>query len=176
MAFDLGGLLQHYIGRGADQPAAEAPEHYQQVASEASAQTVSDGLVEAFRSDQTPPFAQMVAQLFDRATPDQRAGMLNQLLGGLGPAALAALMRGGVLRALGVSTPAGAAATPITPQQALAVSPTQVQQIAEHAEQHDPGIVEQMSDFYAKHSELVKTLGAAALTIALAKMAERARH
>ena len=176
MAFDLGGLLQQYIGRGADQPAANAPDHYQQVASNASPQTVSEGLAEAFRSDQTPPFAQMVAQLFNRATPDQRAGMLSQLLSGLGPTALAALTRGGLLRALGVSTPASAATTPITPEQALAVSPNQVQQIAEHAEQHNPGIVEQMSDFYAKHSELVRTLGAAALTIALAKMAEGTRH
>jgi hypothetical protein len=32
-----------------------------------------------------------------------------------------------------------------------------------------------MSDFYAQHSGLVKTLGGAALTIALAKMADADR-
>ena len=45
--------------------------------------------------------------------------------------------------------------------------------LASHAEQHNPGIVDQMSNFYAQHTGLIKTLGGAALTIALAKMAEK---
>ena len=44
--------------------------------------------------------------------------------------------------------------------------------IATHAEQHSPGIIDKMSGFYAQHPGLIKTLGGAALTIALAKMAE----
>jgi len=56
-------------------------------------------------------------------------------------------------------------------RQATELTPEQVQQIANHAEQYNPSVVDQMSDFYAKHSGLVKTLGSAALTIALAKMA-----
>jgi hypothetical protein len=40
-------------------------------------------------------------------------------------------------------------------------------------EKSDPSIVDKASAFYAQHSALVKTLGGAALTIALAKVAER---
>ena len=48
------------------------------------------------KSDQTPPFAQMVAQMFGQANSQQQAGMLNQLLASLGPGALAALASGAV--------------------------------------------------------------------------------
>lgn len=170
MAFDLGGLLQQYMGRGADQPVANAADHYQQVAQAASPSLVSQGLAEAFRSDQTPPFGQMVAQLFAQANPQQQAGMLSQLISGLGPAGIAALTQSGVLGA--AAAPAtGAAPAAISPQQAAQFTPAQVQQIADHSQQHNPGIVDQMSDFYAQHSGLVKTLGGAVLTIALAKIA-----
>jgi len=67
----------------------------------------------------------------------------------------------------------GAGGAPITPQQASTITPEQVQQAATHAEQHAPSIIDTMSDFYAQHAGLVKTLGSAALTIALAKMANR---
>ncbi len=167
MAFNLGGLLQQYLGARADQPVANAADHYEQVAQNASPEVVSEGLSDAFRSDQTPPFSQMVGQLFDKATPQQQAGMLNQLLSGLGPGALASLTSGGALGSLGSLLGHGN----VTPQQASQLSPDQVQQIAEHAQQHNPGVVDQMSEFYAQHSSLVKTLGGAALTIALATIA-----
>ena len=92
MAFDLSGLLQQYLG-GSRQVPENAADHFQQVAQAASPRMVSQGLAEAFRSDQTPPFAQMVAQLFSQANPQQQAGMLNQLLSSLSPAALAANAR-----------------------------------------------------------------------------------
>lgn len=170
MAFNLGGLLQQYLGRGADQPVADAANHYEQVAQNASPELVSQGLSEAFRSDQTPPFGQMVGQMFGQANPQQQAGMLSQLLSGLAPGALAAITSSGVLGGLAGRLSPGSTAA-ITPQQAAQLTPDQVQQIAEHAQQHNPGVVDQMSDFYAQHSGLVKTLGGAALTIALAKIA-----
>jgi hypothetical protein len=51
-----------------------------------------------------------------------------------------------------------------------------VQQLATHAQNANPSVVESVSNFYAQHSTLVKTLGGAALTIALAKVAERQRQ
>jgi len=174
MAFDLGSLLQQYLGSRSGPAADDAADHFQQVAQAASPEMVSQGLAEAFRSDQTPPFAQMVAQLFSQANPQQQAGMLNQLLGSLGPAALTALTASGALGGLLGQGKGGMPAT-IAPQDAAQMTPEQVQQIASHAEQHSPGIIDQMSDFYAQHSGLVKTLGGAALTIALAKMANANR-
>jgi hypothetical protein len=167
MGFDLGSLLSQCLGTATP---ANAPDHFEQVAQAAPQDLLSRGLAAMFHSDQTPPFAQMAAQLFDRANPDQQAGMLNRLLGSMGPSALASL--GGLLGSL---APGGAVPAAITPEQASTVSPEQVREIASHAEQHAPGIVEEMSGFYAEHAGLIKTLGGAALTIAMSKMAENHR-
>ena len=40
----------------------------------------SIGLAAAFRSDQTPPFGQMVSRLFSQSGGQQQAGLLNTLL------------------------------------------------------------------------------------------------
>jgi hypothetical protein len=94
--------------------------------------------------------------------------MLNQLIASVGPGTIAQLAGGGVLASL-----LGGGAKQLTPEQAQTVSPEVVQQIAAHAKEADPSIVDKASAFYAQHSTLVKTLGGAALSIALAKVAER---
>ena len=174
MGFDLGSLLSQFVGGG---NAANAADHYQQAAQNASPDLVSRGLSAMFHSDQTPPFGQMAGQLFGQANPSQQAGMLNQLLASMGPSVLASLVGGagggGLGAILAQLTQGGAVADPITPAQASQLTPDQVQVIASHAEQHSPGIIDKMSGFYAQHPGLVKTLGSAALSIALAKMAER---
>jgi len=175
MGFDLGSLLQQYAGGSA--PAAQnAADHFTQVAQNASPDLISQGLAALFRSNQTPPFGQLAGQLFSQANPNQQAGMLNQLVASMGPAVLSSLLGGaagaGLSGVLGQLTQGGSAPAAITPAQASQLTPEQVQQIASHAEQHSPGIVDAMSAFYAQHPGLVKTLGGAALTIALAKMAD----
>ena len=174
MGFDLGSLLSQFTGGG---NAANATDHFDKVAQSASPDLLSQGLSAMFHSDQTPPFAQMAGQLFGQANPNQKAGMLNQILASMGPGVLASLVNGvqggGLGAILGQLTQGGTAPATITPDQASKLTPEQVQVIASHAEQHNPGIVEEMSGFYAQHAGLIKTLGGAALTIALAKMAER---
>lgn len=183
MAFDLGSLLQQYIG-GTATPAHQAEGHFDQAAQNAPTDILSAGLSAMFRSDQTPPFGQMAGQLFGQSNPNQQAGMLNSMLATMGPAVLASLFAkggssggalGGLGGLLGQLTGGTAAAPQLTPAQASQLSPEQVQVIAEHAEKADPGIIDQMSAFYAEHPTLVKTVGGAALSIALAKMAEHAR-
>ena len=63
--------------------------------------------------------------------------------------------------------------SPLTASQAQQIPPVVVQQLADHAEKANPSIVDSLSNFYAQHATLVKTLGGGALTIALAKIAER---
>ena len=65
--------------------------------------------------------------------------------------------------------------SPIAPQQASQVTAAQVQEIATHAEQQDPGVLDKIGGFYADHPQLVKTLGSAVLAIALAGVARRMR-
>lgn len=182
MAFDLGSLLQQYIG-GAAAPAGQVENHFDQASQNASGDLLSQGLAAAFRSDQTPAFGQMAGQLFGQSNPNQQAGMLNTILAGMGPAVLGSLLNkggsgGGALGGLGGllgQLTGGGAAPQLTPAQASTLTPDQVQVIASHAEQANPGIIDQMSEFYAQHPTLVKTLGSAALSIALAKMAQAQR-
>lgn len=172
MAFDLGNLLQQYLGGTPNANAGRALDDFDQVAQNAPRASVAQGVTEALRSDQTPPFPQMVSQLFGQSDPTQRAGMLNQLLRGVGPSLVAALGSGALGKLFdGKDTPAA-----ITPEQAAAMTPEQVREIAERAEQDNPSIVDRMGDFYAEHPTLVKTIGGAALAIVLGRVAEGMRH
>jgi hypothetical protein len=172
MGFDLGSLISQFTGGAAP----NATDQFHQVAQNASPDLLSQGLAAMFHSDQTPPFGEMAGQLFNNANPDQKAGMLNQLLTSLGPTVLASLAAGaggGALGGLlGQLTQGGSTPATITPEQATAVTPEQVQQLATHTEQNNPGIIDKMSGFYSAHPDLVKTLGSAALAIALAKIAQ----
>jgi hypothetical protein len=47
-----------------------------------------------------------------------------------------------------------------------------VRELAEQAQQQNPGVVERMGDFYSDHPNLVKALGGAALAVALGHMAQ----
>jgi len=160
-------LLQQYAGTRPDQATGNVADHFHEVAQTAPPETIGQGLAAAFRSDQTPPFAQMVSQLFGNANPQQRSGMLNQLLATLGPEAAAMLGASNLQQ--------GSAGPQITPEQTTQVSAQNVQQLAERAERQNPGIVDTLSGFYAQHPDLVKTLGGAALTIALSKIANNMR-
>ena len=155
MGFDLGSLLSQFTSIGTN---ASATDHFDKVAQSASPDLLSQGLSAMFHSDQTPPFGQMAGQLFGQANPNQQAGMLNQILASMGPGVLASLINGakgsGLGSILGQLTQGGTAPAAITPDQASKLSP-------------------ELSGFYAQHAGLIKTLGGAALAIALAKMAER---
>ena len=176
MALDLGNLLQQYLGgamNGNGNVNGTRPEDdFDQVASQAPRGSVAQGVTEALRSDQTPPFAQMVSQLFGSSDANQRAGMLNQIISSVGPGVLATL-GGGALGKLFRGHDAPAA---ITPEQAAQLTPQEVQQIAADAERENPSIVDRMGDFYAEHPTLVKTIGGAALAIVLGRVAEGMRR
>lgn len=153
--------------------AATSPAHFDAVTQSAPPQAVGDGVSEAFRSDQTPPFGSMVSQLFGQSNGQQQAGVLNQLLGSVNPGMLSGLAGGVLGRFLGGARDASGAAPALTPAQASQLTPEQVRDIAAHAEQHDPSIVERVGNFYGQHPQLVKTLGGVALAVILGKMARR---
>jgi len=141
-----------------------AEQHFDQAAAHASTDELGAGLAAAMHSDQTPEFGHMVGQMFGNSSPDQRAGMLNQVLASLGPAAASALAGGVLGRMLQPGQ------TQVTADQAGQITAAQASEIAAHAQQQQPGIVDELSGFYAQHSGLIKTLGGAALMVALAKM------
>ncbi|HVF90053.1 MAG TPA: hypothetical protein VNH22_08290 [Blastocatellia bacterium] len=167
----LGGMLQQYSGASAQRAPQSVNDDFDNFAQAAPHGTIAEALSEAFRSDQTPAFGQMAGQLFGHSNGSQRASILNTLISTLGPTLVAQLLsRGG---SSGLASMLGGGHTQLTPEQAEQVSPEEVQEIAARAEQKDPSIIDTFSNFYAEHPTLIKTLGGAALTVALAKIAQR---
>lgn len=166
-------ILQQYANRaGASNPTA-VHEDFDEVARAAPPEILGPSVGDAFRDDRTPPFGEMVGQMFGQSSPQQQAGVLNQLLRSIGPGVLSALGAGILGR---MSAPANSGIPQLTPEQASQLTPAQVQEIAARAEQHDPSVLDKIGGFYAEHPQLVKTLGSAALAIALAGVANRMRR
>jgi hypothetical protein len=63
----------------------------------------------------------------------------------------------------------------VSPQEAEQISPQAVEELAREAETRDPSVIDRVSDFYSEHPGLVKTLGAAALAVAMSGMAKQKR-
>ena len=167
--------MMDILGRYADVRRVPHPveiEHdFDEVAHEAGPDALQDGIAEAFRSDSTPPFEEMVAQLFDGSDPRVRAGLLDNLLAGLKPAAVGSV--GGGLNDIWRRYAAGAR---VAPDRAADVDSREVMEVARQARKQNPGVLERVSRFYARHPELVRRLGNVAMGIALSKMAHRRHH
>jgi hypothetical protein len=159
---DISGILNQYSNHQAGQTPATAEQDFDMVARNAPPAQISSGLAEAFRSDQTPPFGSMLGQMFGNSNGNVKAGILNMLIGAVGPQLLA----GALSRYNASEAPQGSGGQ-ITPEQADRIPPSAVQEMAEQAHKQDPSIVDQASEYYAQHPTLVKTLGAAALGVAL---------
>lgn len=165
----IGDLLKQYSGTSAN--AANRPgveQHFDQVAQAVPSTTIAGGLAEAFRSTQTAPFPQMAAQLFANGNSQQQAGVLNGLVAALGPAVISHFAGSSPNSPLAALLQSGS----VTPAQAASVSPADVEALTAHAQNQDPSIIDRVSAIYAQHPVLIKSLGAAALTIAMKKIAD----
>lgn len=160
MNSEIQKLLQQLLDKANEPPPPEAQAQFQQIAQSAPREELSEGLQDAFNSDKTPPFAQMIGQLFGQADGQQKNGILGALLGALGGAAQPALKHAGIDG---------------RPDQAAQLSSSQVEQIAQEAQDADPGIVGQMSKFYAENPVLVKSLGGLAMALVLRRMTSNRR-
>ncbi len=157
----LGGLLQQYTGGNTPANEQDALHHFDTVAAQAPQSTVASAISSVFRSPQTGTFGQNISQIFAQSNPEQRAGILGQLLNSVGPGALA-----------GLSGMLGGGQTQVSPQQAEQVSPAAVEAMANQAQQHDPSIIDRAGSFYAQHPTLVKALGAGAAVLAMKHFAD----
>jgi hypothetical protein len=159
----IGGLLQQYASGSA--PSGNVEEHFDQIAGNVPCSSIASGLASAFRSGSTAPFSEMASQLFSNGDGQQQASMLNTLIATAGPGILASFLSNNAGGALGNILQSGQ--TTVTPEQAAAVSPEEVQNLAAHVEKHNPSIIDRVSEVYSEHPTLIKTLGAAALSIAI---------
>ncbi len=159
----IGNILENYSdSRRSDVDENSTNDDFDQVVQSAPREKVSEGIGEAFRSDKTPPFEQMLSQLFSRSDGTQKAGLLNMLLEKVGP---------GVLSQLGL----GQNSTGVSVSDANKVSPKDIEMVAAKERSNNPGFLDSISSFYASHPTLVKQLGSVALTIALSRIAKNRR-
>ena len=165
----ISDIVSKYTGSSSGVASAPADPHqdYCNIARRAPQPVVADALAQTFRSDQTASFPEMVSSLFQGSNPAQQAGLLNQLMGAIGPAALS---RTPWLRSV-AGTSNGAPS--IAPEAAAKVNGEQVQQLAEHAQRANPTVIDQVSGFYAQHPVVVKALGGAAISLAIRHMIQR---
>jgi hypothetical protein len=167
---DLGGVINPATSGNAS--TADVHTAYDRVAEAVPQETLADGISHAFRSDQTPPFEQMLSGLFGQSSPDQKAGLLNRVIGSLGSGGVAQVLgRAGGLAGLGGILSGGQ----VTREQAQQVSPQEVEVLAREAAKKDPSIMDRAADFYAQHPTLVKALGAGALALLLSKISAARR-
>ncbi|MEP6994134.1 MAG: hypothetical protein ABI968_06380 [Acidobacteriota bacterium] len=167
---NLGNLARELASGNASE--ADVHSAYDQVAHTVPQGTLADGISHVFQSEETPPFPQMVGGLYERSNPDQKAGLLNQILGALGPGGAAQLLSGiGGLAGLGRILTGGS----VTPAQAEQIPPETVEVLAQHAAKKDPTIMDKAAGFYAQHPTLIKAIGAGALALLMSRMSARRR-
>lgn len=149
------------------------------VANDASPELLGGGIADAFRSDRTPAFGDMIGNLFGGSSMQQRGGLLGQLVSTLGPAVLSGLAGGALGRFADKARAGGSGGDGRTidldEHDVRDVTPDQVREMATEAERKDPGVLDRLGSYYAQHPELVKILGGSALAVILGQMASRHR-
>lgn len=156
-------ILKSYLDRPTD-----THQDFDEVARQVPSDALAGGIADAFRSNRTPDFGQMVSSLFSGSNGQQRSGLLQQLASALGPSLLANVA-GGLLGRLGGQSGGGV-------QSADNVSPDQVREIAAAAEKEDPSVMDRIGAYYAQHPDVVKVLGGTALAVALGHIAGRMKR
>jgi hypothetical protein len=168
---EVGSILGRYVGGTSQTSDEEVHRDFDQVATRAPQPQIADGLATAFRSDKTPPFADMLGRMFGQASGQQRAGLLNTLIEALGPGIASQILSraGGALSGFG-------GGRPMTPDEAQRVPSDVATSLAAEAEKRDPSVVDRISNFSASHPGLIKAIGAGALTMVLSHLARGQEH
>lgn len=165
----FGNILNKYTGAGGGTGAApdDPTDDYDNISRAAPRESLASSISEAFKSDRTPAFPDMISKLFSNSDSTQRAGLLNRILGAAGPGIM------GSLPGLGGLSGLLSGAGQVSPEQASRIQPEQVREIAAQAEKNDPSVVDQVSDFFSQHPGVLKALGGVALGVVLQQMAKR---
>lgn len=168
---ELSGILEKYAGGGSANAGAQqgAHEDFQQVASSVPKDVTASGIEQAINSDQTPPFPQIVARLFQHADSNGRAGLLNRLLQSAGGSGAVASLPG----LAAISRLFGGNQQQVAPDQAAQIPPQEVEQLAAHAQSQNPQAVKGISQFAAEHPNLLKALEVGFMAVALRHISRR---
>jgi hypothetical protein len=165
----IGDLLKQYTGNNPN--VANVEQHFDQVSQSVPSSSIADGVAAALHSGQAGSFADAASKLFANGNGAQQASMLSGLLASAGPSVLSQFANSNPNSPLAALARAGQSA--LTSQQAASVPASDVAAVAQQAHSQDPSIIDRMSQIYAQHPTLIKTLGAAAMTVAVKKIADQ---
>lgn len=167
---DVSAVLQQYTAETGVHSVQKVEQDFVAVAQHVPAEHVTTGLAEAMHSEQTPPFEDMVGDSFERGSDELRAAMLKRLIDGASPAVVKPLIDDGLLpRAANGS---GHPAVPVDNGLVQNLDTEVVRRLAREAAQENPSVIDRMSEFFAVDPDAGRTLGGAALSVALNKIAE----
>ena len=164
---DLGNLARQFASGNASE--ADVHNAFDRAAPSVPQGSLATALSHTFQSDQTPPFEQMVANLFQNSSPEQKAGRPQPARCGTRSRTPRVARFGG---RPGRDPHSGGN---VSPQQAQSVTPQQVQVLAQQAAAKNPSIVDAAAGFYAQHPTLVKTIGAGALALLMSRLSASRR-
>jgi len=143
---------------------------YDEAAQKLPLESLAEGITHAFQSHETPPFSQMVGELFNKSNPEQRSGLLEKLLSAAQGSGLSRLAGEGTL----ANIIKGFRETgQVTPEQTENLSAEEVTKLAGRVEKQNPSVVQQAGHFFSQHPGLFKTLGATALALVLSKVGRK---
>jgi len=131
------------------------------------------GLATAFRSQQTPPFPEIIARAFARLRLAQRVRVLKCMLRSVGPLAFPVVGAGVFVQCI---ARAGWDGLSVTTEDALRVSGAQVMDLARYVEQANPRVIEQVSAILARDPNVLALIGASVAAVALASRSALARR
>jgi hypothetical protein len=158
------GVLSQYADRqpgvmhAADESAVQRD--FEEVAQRAPCSALAEGLAEALRSPETPPFGQAVAHLFSQSHADLKAALLNRVLS-IAPESASREMLDFLI------------SRKISAEEAETVSPKTVERLANEAERKDSAVVDRVAVFFAEHPKIVKTMSAGTLAAVIASIGRR---
>jgi hypothetical protein len=163
-------IMQKYGSADATRIPGSVDTDFDRFAGSAPPAALQEGLAEAFRSGQTPPFPNMLSQLFGRSPAMQKNNVLGTLIASLGPMLVSQILaRHGANRA---ARQLETGTTRLPPEVVEEIPASSIEAVAAEAEKKDPSIVDRISEFYADQPKLIKTLGGLALVVAMAKVAQ----
>ncbi|MDM7913698.1 MAG: hypothetical protein ACE15D_04650 [Candidatus Eisenbacteria bacterium] len=158
-------VLRKYRSDATERP--RIHEEFDSVAKEVSRGELAAGIVTSLKSASTPPFADIVLDLYTHATPEQRAGILNRLLPALnekeGTVALQHEPKHVQELLVGKQT--------VSAADAERIGAASVRKLAAAADTLDPSVVEKIAEMAADHPALLKTLGTGILAQTLTAIA-----
>ena len=143
----LNGLLNNVIGGNLNEQ--EVHSHYDQIANAVPPSTLGSVMGPALQSLGADEAQKRIANSAQAMSPEQRGGLMQQLLGGF---ASSGIDVGALLGQLGVNQ-----SVANDPQSA---TPDEVASVAAHAQSTKPDLFHSAMAFYAAHPTLVKSLGA----------------